>query len=78
MSYENGKWTNFDEGAAAKAIGYDIRDFLDIAVDPDDANHYFVSSFGEGVIEIKDNAFVQLYNHKNTPLRPALKTEQKH
>ena len=60
------------------AIGYDIRDFLDIAVDPDDANHYFVSSFGEGVIEIKDNAFVQLYNHKNTPLRPALETEQEH
>ena len=78
LSYENGKWTNFDEGAAAKAIGYDIRDFLDIAVDPDDANHYFVSSFGEGVIEIKDNAFVQLYNHKNTPLRPALETEQEH
>lgn len=78
MSYENGKWTNFDERAAAKVIGYDIRDFLDIAVDPDDSNHYFVSSFGEGVIELKDNTFVQLYNHKNTPLRPALDTEQEH
>lgn len=72
MTYEGGKWTNFDETTVNKAVGYACRDYTGVAVDPDDAGHYFVSTFGEGVIEIKDNKYVQLYNHKNTPLVSAI------
>ena len=72
MTYEGGKWTNFDETTVNKAVGYACRDYTGVAVDPDDAGHYFVSTFGEGVIEIKDNKYVQLYNHTNTPLVSAI------
>ena len=68
MTYENDTWTNFDESRIVSQIGYGTRDYTSVAVDPDDENHYFVSSYGEGVIEIKDNAFVRLYNHTNSPL----------
>lgn len=71
MTYEGGKWTNFDETTVNKAAGYACRDYTGVAVDPDDAGHYFVSTFGEGVIEIKDNTYAQLYNHTNTPLASA-------
>lgn len=72
MTYENGKWTNFDETTVSKAVGYACRDYTSVAADPDDKNHYFISTYGEGVIEVKDNGFVKLYNHKNTPLASAL------
>jgi hypothetical protein len=68
MTYENDSWTNFDE----RQIGYETRDYTAVAVHPDDENHYVVASFGEGIIEIKDNAFVRLYNYTNSPLQSAL------
>ena len=72
MTYENDSWTNFDESQIVSKIGYGTRDYTSVAVDPDDENHYFVSSFGEGIIEIKDNAFVSLYNHTNSSLQSSL------
>jgi len=72
MTYENDTWTNFDESQIVSKIGYGTRDYTSVVVDPDDDNHYFVSSFGEGIIEIQDNTFVYLYNHTNSPLQSAL------
>jgi len=73
MEYENGRWNNFDEAKANaeifKLIGGDSRDYLSVAVDPHDDNHYFVATYGEGIIEIKDGAFVELYNERNSTLR---------
>ena len=75
MTFENDTWTNFDESRIVSQIGYGVRDFTSVAVDPDDENHYFVSSFGEGIVEIKDNAFVNLYNHTNSALKSSLPNE---
>ena len=72
MTYENNTWTNFDESRIVTAIGYGTRDYTTVVVDPDDENHYFVSSFGMGVVEIRDNAFVRLYNHTNSALQTIL------
>ena len=72
MTYENDVWTNFDESQIVSKIGYGTRDYTSVAVNPDDENHYFVSSFGEGIIEIQDNTFVRLYNHTNSPLQSTL------
>ena len=72
MTYQNDTWTNFDESQIVSKIGYGTRDYTSVVVDPDDENHYFVSSFGEGIIEIRDNTFVALYNHTNSPLLSAL------
>jgi non-canonical purine NTP pyrophosphatase (RdgB/HAM1 family) len=72
MTYENGIWTNFDENQIIPKIGYGIRDFTSVAVDPDDDTHYFVSSFGEGIFEVKDNQFITLHNHLNSALQSVL------
>ena len=68
MVYKDGNWFNFDEEKINKKVGL-CRDYTSVAVDPNDENHYFVSTYGEGVLEFKDNEFVQLYNHKNSRLQ---------
>ncbi|MDR2920400.1 MAG: hypothetical protein LBV72_13680 [Tannerella sp.] len=71
MVYEDGKWFNFDERKVNNKVGT-CRDYTSVAVDPNDENHYFVSTFGEGILEFKNNEFVQQYSHKNSPLQSAL------
>ena len=75
MTYEDKEWYNFDEAIAnveiAKIIGEYSRDYMGVAVDPDDENHYFIATYGEGIIEIKDNEFVKLHNADNSTLRSA-------
>ena len=76
MIYEDEEWYNFDEMIAnreiAKLIGEYSRDYMGVAVDPDDENHYFIGTYGEGVIELKDNEFVKLHNMDNSTLRSAV------
>jgi len=75
MIYENDTWSNFDESIAnieiQKLINADGRDYMGVAVDPDDDNHYYIAAYGEGIIELKDNAFVNLFNMNNSTLRAA-------
>ena len=76
MIYENDEWYNFDEMIAnreiAKLIGEYSRDYMGVAVDPDDENHYFIATYGEGIIELKDNEFVKLHNMDNSTLKSAV------
>ena len=75
MIYEDEEWYNFDESIAdneiRKMIGSESRDYMGVAVDPDDDSHFFIATYGEGIIELKDNAFVNLYNFNNSPLKAA-------
>jgi hypothetical protein len=66
MTCENGKWTNLDETDIDKKVGYPCLDYTAAAVDPNDPDHCFISTYGEGVLEIKNNQYLQLYNHNNT------------
>ena len=67
MVYENGHWTNFDENQIAQDAKIPFcEDLMSVAVDPTNANHYFVGSWGEGVYEFLNNQFVNRYNHLNT------------
>jgi len=78
MIYADEAWTNFDESVANreiyKLIGSDSWDYMGIAVDPDDDNHYYIATYGEGIIELQDDAFVNLYNMNNSTLRAATVT----
>jgi sugar lactone lactonase YvrE len=49
-----------------------FQDATSIAVDKNDESHLFVSSWGEGVYEIKENEPVKIYNEKNSALQSAL------
>jgi len=72
-------WYNVDEVVVQQQIRTQTgvsslvcRDFSDVAVDPRDNNHYFVTAFGEGLYEFKSNPetkkidFEKLYTEKNT------------
>ncbi|MDR1161671.1 MAG: hypothetical protein LBK45_04970 [Tannerellaceae bacterium] len=49
-----------------------LEDATSIAVDKNDDNHLFVSTWGGGVFELKDNELVKRYNDTNSPLQNAL------
>ena len=76
MIYEEDDWYNFDESIANKgiyaSIGSNSWDYMGVAVDPDDENHYFIATYGEGVIELKDNEFVKLHHVNNSTLESSL------
>lgn len=67
MEYEDGKWYNFDENEINKKFRY-FWDYTGIAVDPKDPEHYFISSYGEGIAELKYKEAIQLYTYKNSAL----------
>lgn len=67
MEYENEKWFNFDENEINNKFRY-FWDYTGIAVDPKDPEHYFISSYGQGIAELKAKEAVQLYTHENSPL----------
>lgn len=68
MIYENGVWSHID-GAQIKAkTGYNALDFMNVAVNPNDKNHFFVTSYGTGLYEFKNNEFSTWYNNTNSTL----------
>lgn len=72
MIYDGENWTNLNENEVTGKAGYPCMDYTSVAIDPNDENHYFVSSYGEGVLEFQNNQFVQLYNYRNSSLQSIL------
>lgn len=71
MIYDNEKWFNLDETTikiTTPNFSDYTNDYTGVAIDPRDPSHYYVSSYGEGIIEFKENQYVQLFNHKNSTL----------
>lgn len=71
MIYDNEKWFNLDETTvkvSTSNFSDYSHDYTGIAINPKDPSHYYVSTYGEGIIEFKDNQFIQIFNHKNSLL----------
>ena len=68
MMYENGIWTNIQGSTISNQTGEPVLDFMNVAVDPLDNKHFFVTSFGTGLFEFKNNAFVNCYNYLNSTI----------
>ena len=76
MMYEKGIWTNILGSDIQKTTGLNVLDFMNVAVDltePTDPNeakysHFFVTSYGTGLYEFKNNIFVKLYNESNSTI----------
>lgn len=66
MMYENGTWTNIYGTTIQAQTGYHVLDLMNVAVDPTDNKHFFVTSYGSGLYEFKNNAFANWYN-SSTP-----------
>jgi len=76
MIMKDGIWDNFDENIVdvevQKKLNTTCRDYLGVAVDPEDDDHYYIATYGEGIIEINDNKFVEMYNLDNSPIGSAV------
>jgi hypothetical protein len=66
MIYENGVWTN------VVPTGTRVVDFMNVAVDPSNPKHYFVTSFGTGLYEFKDDVLINLYDVNNSNITSAI------
>ncbi len=62
-----GTWTNFNKIAIpAVDTNYDL---LAAAIDPADPKHYWMGSWGKGLMEIRNGACVNTYDNFNSPLQ---------
>jgi hypothetical protein len=68
MMYENGKWTNIYKKEIQDSTKSSVLDFMNVAVDPIDDKHFFVTSYGTGLFEFKNNVFSKWYNSSNSLL----------
>lgn len=68
--FSGGEWTNFSKAEYPEMDGF--FDVVCLAVDPFDENHFFVGSWGGGVLEFRNDQFVERYTNQNSPLETAL------
>ena len=68
ISYEeNHKWYNLTpEGMGLYDFIEYAYDVTSVATDPKDNSHWYFSTFGEGVFEVKDNKIISLFNSQTT------------
>ena len=57
---ENNSWQS--------EIAYDLHDAMRALPDPENNNHYFVSTWGAGLLEYENNSLVNKYDDSNSPL----------
>lgn len=61
MLYEDGTWTNITQQEIIDSVGRPVLDFMNVAVDPRDDTHFFVTSYGTGLYEFKENQVVNKF-----------------
>jgi hypothetical protein len=59
--HENNRWTPLVSGS--------IKDPMRVLIDPDNPNHFFVSTWGWGLLEYENNNPPKQYTEKNSPLQ---------
>ena len=66
--YNNHTWTSFTKGNAIVDLDT-IFDPVHVTIDPDDSKHIFVSSWGRGLVEIKNGVNIAYYTAANSTLK---------
>lgn len=72
--YDGYTWRGIDEGTVNSIANLRILDPVSIAVDPKDAGHYFVATYGTGVLEFNNYALTRHYTYTNSTLKPVNST----
>ena len=72
MFYENGTWVNISNDVINQACGFKVYDLMNVAQDPNDKDHYFVTSYGAGLLEMQSDEVVNLYTPDNSTLISAV------
>ena len=68
MFYENGTWVNVSNEKINEACDATILDLMNVAQDPNDKDHYFVTSYGSGMLEMYGEDVIKLYTPSNSAL----------
>lgn len=68
MTYEDGKWTFFQEEGISEQTSLKYRDMTCLIQDPKDPSHHFATAGGTGLYEFRDFKFVNHWSRHNTPL----------
>ena len=73
MIYENGIWENITYAdLLPQTDSVPILDIMDVAQDPNDKEHYFVTSYGMGMLEMQGKKVVKHYTPENSGLISAI------
>lgn len=67
--YNGSGWRSIDVGNIGSTLGKYITDLVSIAIDPNDAGHFFAASYGRGVVEFNNYQAIQQYSFDNSTLR---------
>lgn len=76
--YDSSEWTNFSQTYLMEKTGVYTEDYSDVICLNGDPAHFFVASFGYGLIEFRDNEFYARYNQLNSPLVPQIDQPEKY
>ncbi len=72
MIYEDNQWTNIRYNRLWKQNGWNkVLDFMNVAQDPLDPNHIFVTSYGTGLYELYNDSITKIYLPENSNLTSA-------
>ena len=71
-SCEYDRWNNITTDSIRSVTGLKYNNMCSIDEDPAKPGHYFASSFGYGVCEFNNGAFVQHYDYTNSALESAV------
>lgn len=69
--FDGQSWFRIDEGNIGNDIGKVAMDLVSFAIDPNEAGHFFVTSYGRGVFEFRNFKAVQHYSTYNSTLKEA-------
>ena len=71
MIYENDRWSYLEDDLSEKT-GLRYVNLTEAAQDPDDPDHIFVGSTGQGLYEFRNNMFINRYTWNNSALTSIL------
>ena len=72
MYYEDGQWTNITNGQLVEMSNHALYDFMNVAQDPADKEHYFITTYGTGMLEMYGEDVVKLHLPYNSGLQSAV------
>ena len=68
--YDGSSWQGIDEWHIQNQLGIIARDPVCIAVDSKDPKHFYVATYGTGLLEFRDNIATKQYTTGNCSLQP--------
>lgn len=68
MIYENDTWRNIKNEDLIPQTNHALSDMMNVAQDPNDPSHYFVTTYGTGLLEMYNDQVKKLYLPSNSNL----------